>query len=59
MDNGTSEQLDEIKSKSSVFIELKVQDGFAVSYNELPVDVVGGFVFRGLDKKGQIIAVVK
>ncbi|MBP1994417.1 hypothetical protein [Paenibacillus eucommiae] len=57
IDNEISEQLDEIKNNSSIFIELEVQDGFAVSYNELPVNDVGGFVFRGLDKNGQVITV--
>ncbi|MBE9917117.1 hypothetical protein G8C92_24155 [Paenibacillus donghaensis] len=55
IDHEISNQLKEIKQKSSVYIELKVQDGFAVSYNELPMNDVGNFVFRGLDHKGQII----
>lgn len=58
-DDAFSENLNEIKENSTVFVEMTVKDGFAASYLELGIHDAGGFVFRGLDEQGEIIAVIK
>ncbi|CAG7619431.1 hypothetical protein ACFQI7_03285 [Paenibacillus allorhizosphaerae] len=50
-----SYDFDEIKENSTVFIELNLEDGFAASYNELNTKDAGGFIFRGVNEKGEII----
>jgi hypothetical protein len=46
---------EDIKMKSSVYIEMPVKNGYAASYSSLPIQDAGGFVFRGVDEEGHII----
>ncbi|WDH84777.1 hypothetical protein [Paenibacillus urinalis] len=55
IDNVISYDMDEIKENSTVFIELNLEDGFAASYNELNTNDAGGFIFRGVNNKGEIL----
>ncbi|WDH96237.1 hypothetical protein PUW24_18940 [Paenibacillus urinalis] len=55
IDNVISYDMDEIKENSTVFIELILEDGFAASYNELNTKDASGFIFRGLNDKGEIL----
>ncbi|SDW06679.1 hypothetical protein [Paenibacillus sp. PDC88] len=55
IDNVISYDIDEIKENSTVFIELNLEDGFAASYNELNTKDARGFIFRGLNDKGEIL----
>ncbi|MBD7969233.1 hypothetical protein [Paenibacillus gallinarum] len=55
IDNVILDDLEEIKENSTVFLELKLEDGFATSYLELYSKDVGGFIFRGVNEKGEII----
>jgi hypothetical protein len=57
IDDVISRNLAEIKKISAVYIELKVENGYSVSYNELSALDTGHFLFRGLDKDGKILAV--
>ncbi|MEK8127822.1 hypothetical protein WMW72_07805 [Paenibacillus filicis] len=54
MDDEAADTLDEIRQRSSLSLELKVEDRYAVLYTELPAAEEGGFVFRGIDSQGQI-----
>ncbi|MFD3258193.1 hypothetical protein ACE3MQ_06250 [Paenibacillus lentus] len=47
--------INEIERVSTVFVEIPVENGFAAAYLELNSSDVGDFVFRGLDKDGNII----
>ncbi|WP_068774257.1 hypothetical protein [Paenibacillus sp. FJAT-26967] len=49
-----SVDLNEIKEKSKVFIELDVVNGYAGTFQVMAIDEVGGFVFRGVDHTGSI-----
>ncbi|MVO99554.1 hypothetical protein [Paenibacillus lutrae] len=49
-----SVDLNEIKENSKVFIELDVVNGYAGTFQEMAIDEVGGFVFRGVDNTGSI-----
>lgn len=55
IDNVISYDMDEIKENSTVFIELILEDGFAASYNELNTKDASGFIFRGVNDKGEIL----
>ncbi|MEC0204881.1 hypothetical protein P4H39_19935 [Paenibacillus lautus] len=55
IDNEISKEIDQIKQDSTVFIELTLEDGFAAAYKELSIKDVGGFIFRGVNDKGEII----
>ncbi|MGF7050630.1 hypothetical protein J2T13_005180 [Paenibacillus sp. DS2015] len=55
IDNVILDNIEEIKENSTVFIELKLEDGFAAAYSELKTKDAGGFIFRGIDEKGKII----
>lgn len=55
IDNVISYDMDEIKENSTVFIELNLEDGFAASYNELNTKDASGFIFRGVNDKGEIL----
>lgn len=51
------ESKEEIKMKSSLYIEMPVKNGYAASYSSLSIHDAGGFVFRGVDEEGHIITV--
>ncbi|MCM3748088.1 hypothetical protein M3223_12060 [Paenibacillus pasadenensis] len=46
--------LSAIKSKSNVFIELPLKNGYGAAYKEMDPSISGGFVYRGIDDKGTI-----
>ncbi|SEO60622.1 hypothetical protein [Paenibacillus sp. OV219] len=41
------------------YIEVKVENGYAVTYQRLPIAKAGNFVFRGLNDEGKVLAEVK
>jgi hypothetical protein len=55
IDSEISKEVDQIKQDSTVFIELTLEDGFAAAYKELSIKDAGGFIFRGVNDKGEII----
>lgn len=55
IDNIIPDDLEEIKENSTVYIELKLEDDFATAYRELNTKDAGGFIFRGVNEKGEII----
>lgn len=55
IDNVILNDLEEVKKHSPVFIELKLENGFAATYVELNPKDAGGFIFRGINEKGKII----
>lgn len=46
--------LSAIKSKSNVFIEMPLKNGYGAAYKEMDSSVSGGYVFRGVDDNGTI-----
>ncbi|USB33396.1 hypothetical protein [Paenibacillus sp. YPG26] len=57
--DNASEDLEEIKKNSTVFIELKLENGTAASWVELDPQNTGEFVFRGINEKGKIVTLVR
>lgn len=54
--SANASSLDEAKKQSSVYVEIDVENGFAVHYMNLPPSSTGNFVFRGLDGLGNMLA---
>lgn len=54
IDNVILDDVEEIKENSTVFIELILEDGFAAAYRELNTKDAGGFIFRGVNEKGEV-----
>lgn len=57
--NVEEDNLEFIKSDSTVYIELPVRNGYAVSYLEINPKDNRGFVFRGMDNNGHLIAATR
>jgi len=55
IDDTISENLNEIKENSTIYIELNLTDGIAAYYKELNSNEVRGFIFRGMSDNGEII----
>lgn len=55
IDNAISDDWEEIKVNSTVFIELILEDGFTTAYRELNTKDAGGFIFRGVNEKGEVV----
>ncbi|MFC4559020.1 hypothetical protein ACFO3D_12535 [Virgibacillus kekensis] len=55
--NNKGTSLEEVKEQSTIHVEMDVTNGYAAHYDTLPYSAVGNFVFRGLNKKGEVIAV--
>ncbi|MGY5344669.1 hypothetical protein ACXFAU_19670 [Paenibacillus glucanolyticus] len=51
------DNLDQIKASSGIYIEMDVEQGYAVEYESLPYGQTGGFIFRSIDAEGNIISV--
>ncbi|NDI35475.1 hypothetical protein [Chengkuizengella sediminis] len=49
--------LSEAKEKSTVYIEMDVENGYAAHYSYLKNAYVGGYTFRGLNSQGEIISI--
>jgi len=49
--------LEQLKALSGVYIEMDVDQGYAIYYGQLPADQIGGFVFRSIDSEGKILSV--
>jgi hypothetical protein len=54
IDSEISNNLDEIKKISNIFIEITILNGYGSLYVELDPSDVGAFVFRGIDENGII-----
>lgn len=48
--------LDEVKNTSTFYMEMPVNNGYAINYSYLPNSKVGGFVFFGADPEGKVIS---
>ncbi|MGM0884649.1 MAG: hypothetical protein ACQEXQ_26880 [Bacillota bacterium] len=57
IDGQILENLDDIKKASTFFVELEVENGYAVHYALLDPKDVGAYVFRGVYDSGRIIHV--
>lgn len=57
-DDKPIDDLDRIKALSGIYIEMDVEQGYAVEYEQLPADQTGGFIFRSIDSKGHILSVL-
>lgn len=56
-DDEPIDDLDQIKALSGIYIEMDVEQGYAVHYEQLPADQTGGFIFRSIDSEGNILSV--
>ena len=56
-DDEPIDDLDQIKALSGVYIEMDVEQGYAVHYEQSPADQIGGFIFRSIDSEGNILSV--
>jgi hypothetical protein len=54
--NESDLSLSEVKEKSTLFIEMVVENGYAAHYVSLPNSKTGGFVFRGVNSEGNIVS---
>jgi|GEM_PF-6467229 len=54
-----SDNIGDIIANSTFFEVLTLKDGFATFYDELESSLVGSYIFRGLNAKGEIIAVLR
>ncbi|KOP67524.1 hypothetical protein AMS62_21475 [Bacillus sp. FJAT-18019] len=57
MDEEPVADLEQLKALSGVYIEMDVEQGYAIHYEQLPADQIGGFVFRSIDSEGKILSV--
>lgn len=57
MDEEPVTDLEQLKALSGVYIEMDVEQGYAIYYGQLPSDQIGGFVFRSIDSEGKILSV--
>ncbi|MTV50969.1 hypothetical protein GJ688_18800 [Heliobacillus mobilis] len=46
--------LEEVKNKSTIYVEMDIDNGYALHYCQLKSDI-GSFVFRGLNEKREIV----
>ncbi|MGE7823125.1 hypothetical protein [Paenibacillus sp. NPDC093718] len=56
-DDEPIDDLDQIKALSGIYIEMDVEQGYALHYEQLPADQIGGFIFRSIDSEGNILSV--
>jgi hypothetical protein len=59
IDDVIADDLDVIKSNSTVCIELPVINGYVASYQELSPQDSTAFIFRGMDKNGNMVSVTR
>ncbi|KOR90115.1 hypothetical protein [Paenibacillus solani] len=57
MDEEPVADLERLKALSGIYIEMDVEQGYAVYYGQLPADQTGGFVFRSIDSEGKILSI--
>lgn len=53
----TIKSLLEARKESSIFIEMKVKNGYAAHYSQLNNSDAGNFVFRGINAEGDVISI--
>lgn len=56
-DDKPIEDLEQVKALSGIYMEIDVEQGYAIHYEQLPADQTGGFIFRSIDAEGNILSV--